>query len=198
MSEINWERIEADYRAGIKTLREIADEHGITHGAINKRAKRDGWTRDLTAKVKAKADFLVSKEAVSNEVSKNSRIPESEIIEANALQSAEIQIRERKDVVKARSVAMSLLDELDSQVTNKELYAQLGELLQSHDDRGFDKLNELYQKVISFPGRVDGMKKLSDALKTLIDLERRVYKIDDSGDGEGGIEDFLRKVRGTA
>ena len=44
----DWERIELDYRAGIKTLRQIADENGITHGAINKRAKRDGWERDLS------------------------------------------------------------------------------------------------------------------------------------------------------
>jgi hypothetical protein len=43
----DWERIELDYRAGVKTLRQIAAEHGITHGAINKRAKRDGWERDL-------------------------------------------------------------------------------------------------------------------------------------------------------
>ncbi len=42
----DWERIALDYRAGIKTLRQIAEEHGITHGAINKRAKRDGWERD--------------------------------------------------------------------------------------------------------------------------------------------------------
>ena len=45
---VDWERIELDYRAGIKTLRQIADENGITHGAINKRAKRDGWERDLS------------------------------------------------------------------------------------------------------------------------------------------------------
>ena len=27
--QIDWEKIELDYRAGIKTLRQIADEHGI-------------------------------------------------------------------------------------------------------------------------------------------------------------------------
>ena len=35
----DWEKIELDYRAGIKTLRQIADENGVTHGAVNKRAK---------------------------------------------------------------------------------------------------------------------------------------------------------------
>ena len=46
----DWERIELDYRAGVKTLRQIAEEHGITHGAINKRAKRDGWARERVAR----------------------------------------------------------------------------------------------------------------------------------------------------
>ena len=45
----DWERIEFDYRVGLKTLRQIAGENGISHGAINKRAKRDGWERARTA-----------------------------------------------------------------------------------------------------------------------------------------------------
>ena len=49
-SGADWERIELDYRAGIKTLRQIADEHGISHVAVAKRAKRDGWTRDLSVR----------------------------------------------------------------------------------------------------------------------------------------------------
>lgn len=49
----DWERIEADYRAGVLSLREIAAANGITEGAIRKRAKRDGWTRDLGAKIRA-------------------------------------------------------------------------------------------------------------------------------------------------
>lgn len=65
----DWERIELDYRAGVKTLRQIAGEHGTTHTSIGKRAKRDGWERDLAAKIQAKADVLVSKSAVSKQVS---------------------------------------------------------------------------------------------------------------------------------
>lgn len=191
MKEINWERIELDYRAGVKTLREIADEHGITHGAINKRARRDGWVRDLSAKVKAQADYLVSKNEVSKEVSKEARILESEIIAANATKSAEIQVRERSDVTKVGATVMALWDELGSQTAHEELYKNLGELLQSQDEK---KLSDMYQKVISFPGRVDCTKKLIDSLKTLIDLERKVYKIDDVG-SEDSFEDWLKKAR---
>ena len=53
--KIDWEKIELDYRAGIKTLRQIADEHGVAHSAISKRAKRDDWSRDLTARKESRA-----------------------------------------------------------------------------------------------------------------------------------------------
>ena len=60
--------------------------------------------------------------------------------------------------------------------------------MQSPDESGHDKLNDLYRKVLLFPGRVNNMKKLSNALKTLIDLERRVYKLDETT-SEGGVEE---------
>ncbi len=81
----DWERIELDYRAGVKTLRQIAGEHGTTHTSIGKRAKRDGWERDLAAKIQAKADVLVSKSAVSKQVSTETKVSERQVVEANAM-----------------------------------------------------------------------------------------------------------------
>ena len=39
MSKPDWEAIETAYRAGVMSLREIASLHGISEGAIRKRAK---------------------------------------------------------------------------------------------------------------------------------------------------------------
>ncbi|MFM7187956.1 MAG: hypothetical protein ACKO14_09085, partial [Armatimonadota bacterium] len=58
MKHTNWMQIEVDYRAGIKTLRQIAEENGISHQAIDKRAKKEEWMHDLTAKIQAKANVL--------------------------------------------------------------------------------------------------------------------------------------------
>jgi len=58
---VDWQKIELDYRAGIKTLRRIAGEHGISETAIRKRAKRQDWSRDLSMRIQAKADELVRK-----------------------------------------------------------------------------------------------------------------------------------------
>jgi uncharacterized protein YjcR len=68
MAKPDWEAIETAYRAGMMSLREIAAQHGISEGAIRKRAKRDDWSRDLAAKVKERADDLVRKAEVRKQV----------------------------------------------------------------------------------------------------------------------------------
>lgn len=178
---IDWEKIELDYRSGVKSLREIATEHEISEGAIRKRAKRDDWSRDLSAKIKAKADDLVRKEQVRSEVRTQSTISEKETIDANASLVASVRLSQRKDIQRSRSIAMRLFDELEHQVgiENVENLEKLGELLRSDDDKGRDALNDLYMKIISMPGRVKSMKDLSDTLKTLIALERQAFGLDD-------------------
>jgi hypothetical protein len=46
---VDWELVEKDFRAGIKTVRQIAEERGVSHTAILKRARRDGWERTKRA-----------------------------------------------------------------------------------------------------------------------------------------------------
>jgi hypothetical protein len=175
----DWERIEADYRAGVLSIREIASAHGITEGAIRKRAKRDEWARDLAGKVQAKAAELVRKELVRSSVRTESAYSEKEIVAINSEAVAGVQITQRKDIGRARTLAMSLLAELETETDNLALFQELGEILRSEDDKGSDKRNDLYQKVISSAGRVDSMKKLADTLKTLIGLEREAYGLAD-------------------
>lgn len=176
----DWERIELDYRAGIKTLRQIADENGITHGAINKRAKRDGWERDLSEKIHAKADVLVSKAAVSSQVSKEARIAEKQVVDANAQAVADVRLAHRRDIHRARKLTNSLLDELEKQTDPDTLVmlAELGDLLRAPDENGMDKLNDLYQKVISLPERSKTMKTLAESLQKLVDMERVAFGMD--------------------
>lgn len=178
---IDWEKIELEYRAGVKSLREIASEQGVSDTAIRKRAKRDDWVRDLSAKIKAKADDLVRKEQVRAEVRTANHISEKETIEANANLTAGVRLTQRKDIQRSRKIAMSLFDELEMMVgqENVKLLEMLGELMWSPDDKGNDKVNDLYMKIISMPGRVKSMKDLSDTLKTLIALERQAFGLDD-------------------
>ncbi|MDE1971093.1 MAG: hypothetical protein KGI50_06000 [Patescibacteria group bacterium] len=45
----DWERIEADYRAGVLSVREIAEPYSISHQAIAKRAKTKKASRLIWA-----------------------------------------------------------------------------------------------------------------------------------------------------
>ncbi|MEJ5151230.1 helix-turn-helix domain-containing protein [Comamonas sp. MYb396] len=176
----DWERIELDYRAGIKSLREIADGSGVSHVTISKHAKRNGWVRDLSAKIQAKADDLVNRASVNKPVNSASAVSEREMVDGVAKERASVQLAHRKDIGRARKLTNALLDELEGQTdpATLELLDQLGELLYKPDDKGRDKLNDLYQAVISLPERSKTMKVLAESLAKLVDLERTAFGMD--------------------
>lgn len=172
----DWERIEADYRAGLLSVREIAAAQGVSHVAIGKRAKRDGWERDLKAKIKAKADALVTKAEVTREVTNEQLVTDRLIVEANAQVIANIRIKHRSDIAKARSLAMSLLAELEAQTDSTDLLDQMAEALSASEDAP-DGLMRAFNRVTSTSGRIDSMKKLAESLKVLIGMEREAYEV---------------------
>lgn len=177
----DWERVELDYRAGIKSLRQIAGEHDLSEGAVRKRAKRDGWERDLAAKIQARAETLVRKEAVRTEVRTERAATERQVIEANALAVADVRLAHRRDITRTRSITMALLEELELQTGRDTItmLKELGDLMWNPDEKGQDKLNDTYLKIISLPGRAKTMKDLGDSLRVLIALERQAFGLDD-------------------
>lgn len=175
----DWEAIESAYRAGVMSLREIASQHGITHGAINKRAKKEGWERSLKEKINQKAEALVSKREVSTKVSTEKTISERILIEANAEVIANVRMEHRGDIRRARELTNNLFDELSAECADVPALRKLGELMFSPDGNGRDKLNEIYHSIISLPERVKSAKALSETLKNLVGLERQAYGLDD-------------------
>lgn len=200
----DWERIEADYRAGLLSVREIAAANGVSHVAIGKRAKRDGWERDLDAKIKAKAEALVTKAEVTKEVTSELAVTERRIVEANAQVIAEVRVSHRRDIARARSLAMKLLDELEIQTDSVDLLEQLEAALAGED--GPDGLTRVFQRVTSTAGRIDSAKKLAEAMKVLVSMEREAYgivdaaKVEHTGKDGGPVEvvhmtpDAIRRV----
>lgn len=179
----DWERIELDYRAGIKTLRQIADENGISHTLVARKAKQQDWARDLSAKINAKADAIVSKASVSSGVTMETPVAERQIVEANAQAVADVRLAHREDIRRKRVIVARLMDELEAQVgpENAALLDELGELMRSPDDAGQDKLNDLYRKIVSLPERAKTAKTLAETLRITIDMERQAFGMDAKG-----------------
>ncbi|HFT0295853.1 TPA: hypothetical protein ACH1TS_000375 [Proteus mirabilis] len=176
----DWEAIESAYRAGVMSIREIASQYEITHQAISKRAKKEGWERDLKAKVKARAENLVAKREVASLVATEKAISERQLIEANAEVIANVRMEHRGDIRRARELTNNLFDELSAECADVPALRKLGELMFSPDDNGRDKLNDIYHSIISLPERVKSAKALSETLKNLVGLERQAYGLDDA------------------
>ena len=175
----DWEAIESAYRAGVMSIRKIASQYEITHQAISKRAKKEGWERDLKAKVKARAENLVAKREVASLVATEKAISERQLIEANAEVIANVRMEHRGDIRRARELTNNLFDELSAECADVPALRKLGELMFSPDDNGRDKLNEIYHSIISLPERVKSAKALSETFKNLVGLERQAYGLDD-------------------
>jgi hypothetical protein len=207
----DWERIEEDYRAGVLSIREIAAAHQISHTAIQKRAKRDGWSRDLAAKIQAKADSLVAKEAVASQVATETAATERLIVEANAEAIAQVRLSHRTDIGRARKLCLALLGELEvaseERMTVEGLADALHQLESSSSPTAPTKARDALSRAMSIPARTGSLKALTDSLKTLVGLEREAWDLRVDTDSSAGsaknvdelsdaeLESLIRRAR---
>lgn len=196
---IEWDKVELHYRAGIRSLKDIGAEFGVSDAGIIKRAKRDGWTRDLTARIRQKAEAKVSAAAVRKLVSAEQKVSEDAIVEANADQQFQVRLAHREDIRRTRELFKSLLGEIEGLTTHGDLAEQLMELLVDEkgdkpskaEEERVRKMRETLDKILSTAGRVDSAKKLTDMLEKLVAMERVAYGIDDKRGGGGPVGDIV-------
>lgn len=181
---VDYERIEPGWRAGLKSPAQLAAQYeaetgqSVSRTAIIKHFEALGVPRDLSAKIKAKADSLVAASMVANKVSPATKKRDAEIVDAGAKVVAAVRIEHRADIAKARSLAVRLVNELEAQTANLPGLVALGEILRNPGERGEDKLNDVYRAVISLPERAKTLKVLAESQKHLIGLEREAYGLD--------------------
>lgn len=169
--QVDWEGVERDYSAGLLTLREIGEKYGISHTAIRKKAEKEDWSKDLSAKIAKEAEKKVSKLQVSNDVSK--KASEKEIIEINAQALVNVKLKHRTSINRVNNLVDTLFEEIEELSTHKNA----------------DNL----------PVRVDMTKKLMDTLKTSIDKERQAFDIKDNTTPiEGAINSLIGAIQGKS
>lgn len=207
IKEVDQEALQADYEAGTLSLRELSAKHGMDpkkgHVQITRLSKREGWTQDLNAKIQARAEAklrktLVPADKVPPAKGKAApRIADAVVIEANAEAIMLVRSRHRRDIARGLGLSLKLMDELEHHTDNMELLEQLGTLMFKPDDKGKDRLNEIYHAVISLPERVKSSKALSETLKNYIALEREAYNIvvedPDKEKAKGGVNVTIKQ-----
>ena len=183
---VDYDRIEAGWRAGILSPHQLAAAYvaetgdSVSHAAIIKHFNKHGVPRNLAAKIKAKSDAMVTAamaSKVTEEVTGVTIKRDRDIVDDGAANLTAIRLGHRKDINRFRNLAIKMLDELEGVTDNRDLFEELGELMRNPDDKGQDRRNDLYQRVIDLPSRSKSLKEMSDTLKTLINLERDAYDI---------------------
>ena len=209
-NRVDYDRIEPGWRAGLLSPRQLASiytqETGdkVSHAAIIKHFTGQGIPRDLSAKIRAKSDAMVTQAMVTEKVTPETRKRDRQIVDDAADVLTSVRLSHRTDIQRARGITMRLLEELEYQTGAENVYLleQMGELLRNDDDKGQDKLNDLYHKIISLPERAKTMKSLADSLRVTVDLQRQAFGMDakgataDGGSGTARIEvEFVRPAR---
>jgi ParB-like chromosome segregation protein Spo0J len=130
--DIDWDAVEREYRAGIKTHREIAVQFNVSHTAIQKKAEKFGWTRNLTAKIKAKAEDKVARKEVARKVAK---ITESDIIESEACKQVAILEKESAEIQALVRITDNCSDELEKIKDDLEKKLRLTKILTDNREK---------------------------------------------------------------
>lgn len=108
-------------------------------------------------------------------------------------------IGQREDIKRARSMVQRLWELVDAELDHPDELKQLGAMLAAPDEFGNDKLNDMYFAAIGLPQQIKNAKLLADALKVLIELERKVLRLDEQKPTEvNPLADLLRAVSGNA
>jgi DNA-binding Lrp family transcriptional regulator len=181
IKDVDKEALQKEYEAGILSLRELSRKFSLDpkkgHVQIKRLADREGWAQDLGAKIQAKAEAKLAKQALPVEKREAPRIADKLIIEANAEAIVQVRMRHRTDISKGMALTLKLMEELEHHTDNLELLEQLGQIMYAPDKNGKDRLNEIYHAVISLPERLKSNKALSETVKNYIALEREAYGI---------------------
>ncbi len=164
---VDWESVERAYRVGQDTLEEIGSAHGISKGRISQVAKKSGWDRDLSVRIRIKAEAKLNAEAINAELNKEAkRLSDNEIVEKAATTVANVQLSHRADIRRFRARAAEYEAELD-QCSGDEL-AKRASILKN--------LSETLCKLIAAEREAFGMDKGSSADDIIETITRRVIR----------------------
>jgi hypothetical protein len=141
---IDWKGIEADYRAGVMTIREIARWYGVSDTAIHKKARAEDWTR----KPKAQTPFEEAK-------AQRSAPMQGEIIPPATVKPEALTDR-------ARVLTGRMIDELEAVTSHA---GELEDMICREE--GDPRRRQALLRALSLSERSKTLKDLATTMKTL-------------------------------
>lgn len=167
---VDWDALKPHYCAGVRPLRDIAEEFGCSDAAIVKHAAKMGWERNLKAKIQEQADRKVAAALVAQERADSpaAKLTEAVRVEVESEVQARVRVSHRTDINRSKRMvneAMAYLEALGlpavPQPKGDESRKQSARAL------GLQTLREHTQV----------LDKLVGMQRTLVSLEREAYGI---------------------
>ena len=152
--DIDWEAIQREYRAGILSEREVAQIHGVSHTAIQKRKKKNPklWQRDLSARVRE----AVARKTVADEVAS---VDEEGIVDEASDRAIAVIRQHRTTITKLATIESTFAEELQG-LQKKKL--------------------EKDEKPVALSTKVTTLLALVTASEKRVKMERQAFGITDN------------------
>ena len=174
--KVDWEAVERDYRTSQLTLRELGEKHGCAHPAIARKAKAEGWQRDLTDAVKQATSSKLIQAAVTSAVTNKHQAVTNAVLVAAEV-NTQVILGHRKGLNRITRIKEALLDQIEQAAQLMPELADVIEMVRQPDDNGVDKANDALRKAMSRSGLVDDLKKLAEIDERVRKGEREAFNI---------------------
>ncbi len=179
----DWDAVERDYRTGKFTLRELEAKHGAFNSSISRKAKKDGWTQDLSIAIKQATNAKLAEALVSSQVSEGLQKVSNTVLAAAEV-NKQIIVGHRSDIVQANQVVRDLLVELKESALLAEHKKQLALILAGDNPSNVALALEAIKRALALSSRVGSVKALAEAITKLQTAERKAFGLDDGADDE--------------
>lgn len=164
-AHVDWTKVEAEYRAGVISISQIAARHKInSESTIRKRAIKYKWTRDLQNAVTTAVRAKAAAELAGIDPSKVSEMSEEDMVEHAAKAVVQVQTQQRTDIAEMRQRTMTLGRYIDDII--KETSKPNGELKKEH------------LLALGKDGLIGAHESISRSYDRIANLERKAYGLD--------------------
>lgn len=166
----DWELIEREYRTGRFSLAQLEKRHGVNRSNISRRAKKHGWKKDLTDRVRERTQEKITRATLPPEAQEAYDSDDEQIVEYAANENAAVVKGHRKTLERWRNIAQRYAEILEDQVAKGTITVDLGEGLTTEID-----------VPLEYVGKCLGHG--TQAIERIVKMERLNYGLDlDPGD----------------
>jgi hypothetical protein len=121
----DWELIEREYRTGRFSLAQLEARHGVNRSNISRRAKKYGWKKDLTERVRERTQEKITRVSLPPEAQAAMAEQDDAIIEFAANENAAVVKGHRKNLERWRGIAERYAELLESQLAEGKIAVEL-------------------------------------------------------------------------